>query len=824
MCRPVSGYTVGVIVLVVAMLAGCSPTKFLEEDEYLVKRNRIELIDSASVEGWNAMQIEMGRQVVTQPNGNFLFFAPREFFFLRNEVRQDSTRFNSFVQRIIAEEPAYLDSEDTDQSVARLRAYMLNRGYFNASVSAEVDTTGDHSARVRYVVSPGNAYRYSTVQYSTRNRGINRLLEETRENRILKEGGRVDSRDYDRESLRIVNLLRDNGYANFFANSISPLEADSVGFDVRAELAILPPTDSTTHQTYRVGTVTVFPDVDPLATSTTVSIDTSQSGLRFIFSELEPAVNIETLISNIFIRPGQLYRQSDINKTNLQLNNLGVFRTVSVQQLPSLDDENTIDFSLQLTQRNEWEIGGGAEVNFTDRPAVTSGRLALIGGELSGSLVNNNLRGGAERLSASVSGGVEFNFADIGNTEIQRLNTVELGASVQYGLPRFIDYFGLYRNLNRVKSGEQADGTPDHFINDKFYAALRERATTQLTASVNYVDLLNFYQTSTFSSTFGYEVRPNPTDRYIINHVGLDYLRVRPDSTFAQILETTPFLQNSFSDQVFSAFLFRNISFSRVTASNGARPRWTLLADFEQSGFEVFIANKIRNSAADREDVFQLNSGLDYARYVRGQGSIALTLPLTQRQTFAARGLVGTAVTFGFDRRTQAVPYVRQFFGGGNNSLRGWNARAVGPGSYRDSLALDTRNIANYQQADFQLELNAEFRSFLTNVSTTVIEGAIFIDAGNIWTLREDPTRPGSQFRFTEGEPTETGFVAQPFYKQVAINTGAGLRWDIGYVLLRMDIGVKLRNPYKIDGTYFPSSFAEDGGRISYAIGLNYPF
>ncbi len=811
--------------LAMSTLTSCNSSKYLAPGEYLVDKNKVKLAKGASVDNWRAMQLELANQIVTKPNGNFLFLAPREWFYLRGEQRQDSTRFASFVQRIIAEPPAYLDLQDTEASVNRLRTYMLNRGYFEADVRAEIDTIGKHKVKVEYIIHPQQAYRYKDITYTVPNSAIASLLEKTISKRELREGQRVDSRDYDKEVLRIVSLLRDNGFANFYANSISPLEADSVGHQVNAELAILAPSDTTTHQTYRIGKVTVFPDNDPLATSTTVSIDTSYDGLRFIYSEEALSVKPATLADNIFFRPGDLFTQSDITKTNLQLNNLGVFRFVSIQQVPSADEENEIDFLIQLSQNEEWEIGGGVEASFTDRQAVSGGRLSLIGGELNGTLSNRNLLGGAERLTASLNAGLEFNFAKLGNADVQRLNTVEFGGGIVYQLPRFVDYFGLYRNLNRVQSGERADGSPDHFITDAFYQALTERATTKLSLSASYVDLLNFYTTTTVSSSFGYTVSPNPRDLYTINHVGFDYYTVSADSAFNNILDATPFLRNSLSDQVFTGMLFRSISFTRNTAKAFGGIKWTLLADFEQSGFEIFLANRLSNAFSGSEQVWSLGSGLDYARYVRGVGSAAGILQVGQRQSIAFRGLLGTALTFGFDRRNTAVPYVRQFFGGGNSSLRGWNARAVGPGGYRDSLAIGNNNIAAYQQADFKLEVNAEFRSYLTNISTTVLEGAIFVDAGNIWTLARDETRPGSQFRFTELKNGDGVVINEPFYEQVAINTGVGLRWDISYVLLRLDLGIKLRNPYEINGSHFPRSFGDDGqARVNYAIGLNYPF
>ena len=810
-----------------ALATGCRTARYLEEGEVLVRKVDVRLADGAkgAVEDWTALSVELERQLTTQPNGKFLFVAPREWFYLRGEARGDSTRYRSFVQRIIAEPPAYLSAEDLDASERRLASFMRNRGYFDATARSQVDTTRDHFAKVTYTVTPELPYRYREVRYETENPLIAALLDNTASKRVLQAGRRVDSRDYDREVARIVSLLRDNGFAEFYANSISPLEADSAGRLVDATLRVLPPEVDRTHRTFRVGRITVFPDNDPLATATTVMVDSVSDGLRFIYSDEAMDIDPATLSENIFFRSGQLFDQSAITKTNLQLNNLGVFRFVTIRQEPSPDQDGEIDFYIELSLAERWEIGADVELSFTDRQAVSGGRLNLIGGQVAGSLSNRNLAGGAEVLSLSANAGLEFNLADLGNAEIQRLNTVEFGGVINYGLPRFVDYFGIYRGLNRVKSGLDDEGEVTHVVGDDFYRALVERGRTNLSLAANYTDLLNFYRTTSVSSTFGYEVAPSINTRVTVNHVGLEYFNVTSEPSFEVILAQTPFLQRSLGDQVFSAFLLRNVTVARRSPARRFGGEWTFLFDLEQSGAEVTLANKLRNALSDQTGPFDIGSGLDYARYGRFVTSAVLNRPLGSGRALALRLVGGGAFTYGFLRRERDVPYVRQFFGGGTASLRGWQARAVGPGGYEDLLAINDATLAKYQQANIQLEANLEYRSFLTRVWTSALEGALFVDAGNIWTTAFDPDRPGSQFRLTELRGEDGTVINEPFYDQVAVNAGLGLRLDIGYALFRVDLGFKLRNPYPIGGTHWPGDFGEGNlSRTNWALGLNYPF
>lgn len=836
-CRALSWW----LALTLAM-AGCRSGRYLAEDELLVRDVSVELADDESIDDWRAVRVDLARQVTTQPNGRFLLLAPREYFYLRARDRGDTTRFSGFVERIIAEEPAFYTPEATAQSVERLTNYLRNRGYFDAEVRASVDTVREHAVEVTYEVSPDHAYRYGEIAYVSGDDVIDSLLAATASARALRTGERVDARDYDREVARVVSLLRDNGYAEFYANSIAPLDADSVGRRVNATFAVLPPATGTRHRRVRVGRVTVFPDHDPLATSQTLVVDTSVAGVRFIYEDEALVVEPRPIVDHVYFRPGELYDQAAVTQTNAQLNALGVFGFVTVRQEPSPVDSGAIDFYVELSRTDRWEVGADVEANITDRQAVSGTRLSLVGGQVSGTLSNRNVSGGAERLTLSANAGLEFNLARLGSdTAVQRLNTVEFGGTVAYDLPRFRDYFGVYRGLNRVRSGLDERGDTVHVIPDAFYAALRERATTRLQLSASFVSLLNFYRTITLSGTYGYLVAPRPTDRLLINHVGLEYFQLSPEPAFSDILARTPFLQRSLGDQVFSALLLRNVTWSRnrpgVRGPRGAT--WGFAVDVEQSGFEVFAVNKLRNALTDDDAVFTLGeSGPDYARYGRALGSVSYTRPLALRDALAMRGLSGAALTYGFAKAERDVPYVRQFFSGGTASMRGWQPRALGPGGFRDEEYIRNDSLDNspprYQQGNFKLELNAEYRRFLTNLWTTRLEGALFVDVGNVWTLDTDTTRPGSQFRFSALRNGNGVVINEPFYRQVAVNGGVGLRLDINYVLLRLDVGVKLRNPYPVDvdgpegprdPSYWPSSFATEGlRRLSFALGLDYPF
>ena len=804
-------------------LVSCGGGKLLADDQYLVRKNKLRLAKGAEVENWRGYSGELFAQLSPQPNGRFLFLFRRERFYLRQERKGDSTRYSRFVREVLAEEPAYLDTAEVAESVARVRTFMLNRGYFEAEVAAEIDTTGAHATQVTYVISPGPAYRYDTVRYEVDDPAIAAIVEETRGERALRSGNRVDARDYDREVTRLVATLRNRGFADFYANSIPPLEADSAGRKVNATLRILPPPEEQRYDVYTIGNVTVFPDVDPLATATTVTIDTTYDGLRMIYEADEMRVDPPTFAANVFLRPGDVFDQSAIAKTNLQLNQLGVFRLVNVQQAPRPDSSRVVDLLVQLTPAPRRSFSADPSVNFSDRPA-TGGQLFGVQAALS--YANNNLAGGAERLTLSGDVGLDFSIARLVRDSVRVVNNFEAGGAVGLELPRFVDALGVYRGLNGFNTRRDREGEPEPFLSDAFYEALRNRATTSFNLSARYVDLFDFYRTSTFTGTFGYRLTEGQ-ERYAIDHVGLTYFRLDAGPGFDIVRAAQPILEQSLGNQVFSAFLLRSVSYTRVDPTGPWGGSWTYLVDFEQSGAEVLAVNALANAVSEREGAFAIGRGLDYARYGRLALSVSQSKPIGLKHSVAWRVATGAAVPFGYDRATVDVPYVRQFFGGGANSLRGWNARAVGPGAYQDTTALD-RSLQGgipFQQADFRLETNLELRGPITRIATTQLDYAVFVDAGNIWTLRQDPSRPLSQLSIRERRGESGQLLTEPFWEQVAVNAGFGFRYDIQFVLFRFDVGVKLRNPFEIDGTHWPQDFSSAyPSRFNIGIGLNYPF
>jgi outer membrane protein assembly factor BamA len=258
------------------------------------------------------------------------------------------------------------------------------------------------------------------------------------------------------------------------------------------------------------------------------------------------------------------------------------------------------------------------------------------------------------------------------------------------------------------------------------------------------------------------------------------------------------------------------------------------------AGAEIWAGNELYNAITGNSDTLRLSLGngsnLDFSQYIRTEIDMRRYWQVAPNRSIAARFSFGIARSFGF---TSDVPYVKQFFAGGPVSVRAWAPRGLGPGAYEDPLSRDTRNNTRlYQTGDISLEANLEYRFKIF----WLLNGALFLDAGNVWTIDYDANRCGSQFLISPQEYTdcidEEGNVFtqvnEAFYRQIAVGGGFGLRFDFSYFILRLDLATKLRHSYPFmpdetgatESDYWFRDFREGYSlsKVAFNLGFGYPF
>ena len=670
------------------------------------------------------------------------------------------------------------------------------------------------------ILIQGQQFLIDTVIYSSRDSNIAEMLIQNRERSLLKQGKPLDGSTFELEKERISNMLRNRGYAYFYSNFIPALEADTtvVSKKVQVYLNVLPPPQDSVHKKYRVGEIRVFPNFDPTIDTSSYR-DTIIQDLMFVDTSFVFPIKPSTIANNIYLKSGATYNEEAFVQTNKNLSGLGIFSFVRIRFEPNEDRPDELDFRIELTPVPKIEVGIDFELNYTNRSTSTT-NANLLGISARPYFQNKNLFGGAEQLISNLSAGVEVNPNSSGS---RFWNTIDLNLQSNLYLSKFTDYLGIWRKLNRFKTGKESK-----LVSDNFYNSLSQSASTRLTASYNFLFLLDFYRYNFLNISYGYDFQKNSNHRYLINHLAIDYLRPTIEPDFQTILDANQFLENSFGEQLFVSLLFRDFNYVKRSRTSRSGESHFVGFSAEVAGAEIWAGNKIYNTIANKEDTLSLGS-IDFSQYVKLELGLRYYRQTASQATFATRFNFGIARPFGF---TTNVPYVKQFFVGGPNSIRAWAARGLGPGSHTDSLTFNNNNrLLFYQTGDLKLEFNLEYRF---NIYWR-LKGALFLDAGNIWTIAKDPDRIGSQFLLSrkpeEIDPNFPG-SGEPFYRQIAVGGGFGFRFDFTYFIFRIDLGLQLRNPFprlNADYSYRERDFWNPirGTKLSdfnLNIGLGYPF
>ncbi|NJL74512.1 MAG: BamA/TamA family outer membrane protein [Saprospiraceae bacterium] len=794
----------------------------MQDRPLLLLSNKVNINSEEKIPNKEFLNYQLTTLYKQTPNHNFLFI-PREAIYAT--VQDTSGRVKRWLKFKLGEVPVIYDAKKSEETVASMRNFMISRGYYEAKVEVEDRTTRSNKGKkVIYHVVPQQQYTVDTLIFVSRDSVIEAILKKTAASSFLKKGepGSLDL--YNKEVGRILNYLRNNGYATFNGSYIAPLKADSSDYKLTLRLEILLSKDNALHKRYRTGNIEVFPAYEPLDSliilkegfvppyipdSNYVHLkDTTIQGVRFFLPNWSSNVKPQTLRNEIALKSGEYFNQSDEILTNNNISSLGLFRFISIKsEIDSLQD-SIIHYKIYLTRNERFEFGANIEGSYSDQTVSQTKRLNLIGASGSISLQIRNALKGAETLSNSLSAGVEFDIPD-------SLNTIDFRVQEQLNIPRFVDYLGFWKLFQKKNDPEN------------LYEFFKLRASTRVNLAYNYTDRAQFYSYQSLNASFGYNTQLGSKHSVSLNHAGIDYFLPSLDqgTSFDTLVNRNPFLTNSFGNQFFTGFLVRDINYFYNYRTNRYGRGYYGNVKLEFSGAEVEALNALYNSFALIPKTFTLGN-IDFSRFIKLDMEGRFYKTFAPHHALVFRLSTGLGVPFG---RSEEVPYVKQFYVGGPNSIRAFRAREPGPGShctptlFAELCGTDTSalNTPFYQTGNIKLEANVEYRFGLVKVFNYVIEGALFLDAGNVWTSSLDSTRVGSQFLWNAAKDEQGEVINPAFYQQLAIGTGFGLRLDFSYFLLRFDMGYPLRTPYQNVNPWANQLKASD---INYNLAIGYPF
>ena len=705
---------------------------------------------------------------------------------------QEVTKY--FIRRVFTRPPVY-DSAASGQSARNMQASMLHIGYYHSTATYTADTIHQDNkikVHVHYVVNVGPPTIIDTVRYILRKPDLQALAIQNIDQSPLKKETPVTKAAVIGEVGRLVDLYRNNGYYKLSTEEIkvrgdtSTAALTTISDDIFEQLRLLAeaqrakdspriklavvlnqPSDSSKIRKYYIGNIYILPDYLPGDTITDPSLttvymkgkgkqscDTCVS--NYILKFHKRLFRTGYVVRNMYIRKGDLYNQDNYFQTLNSFTKAGLWQSVNIQVIEPKDSSDKLDLVVQLIPGKKYgfeaalEASYSATSNSNNATAATAGNLLGVSGNLS--ILNRNVHREGIRMTNAVRAGVELNLRADSTNRKNILNSNELSYSNSIVIPRFIYPFNVLNSKRNI--------TSETFFNTNF----------------SYIKRFSLFDLQSVSFSQGIDwtkkaIRPKrPNRHFVLNPFRFEFSRLfNKTAAFDSTLAANPFLRYSFNTALVADVLIPSVRYSFVHVNPKFPNRqYSFTANFDESGlllgFTPLLRNYLRNYVkADVEYVF---------------------LTTHKKSELVTRVFAGVGVPL---RKDTTLPFFKQYFGGGSNSMRAWPIRGIGRGS-QPLAPFGNSSSFNDRTGDIQLEGNIEYRYNIASLipNSLLLKGALFMDVGNVWNFKNSNPNGG---------PDSAQFKFKNLYKELGVALGTGFRFDFNYFVLRFDVGFRVKRP-----------------------------
>lgn len=655
----------------------------------------------------------------------------------------------------IGTEPAIFDEEKTLSTERAMLRTLSAQGYLYAKVSHVVNSK-KRKATVTYLVDRGLPKTLVSVKYLIEDPSLDSLIISYRSESALKKDALLDRNQLDDERTRLTDLLRDHGYWDFNKDDISFI-ADTLQGEQEVDLTVLV---SRLHEKYvfnKVHFVTDFNILNNGSDTITSNFREIAEGYDITYEGDKCYLKDHTLVGSCHIIPGKTYSEASVKQTYSAFSRLHLLKFTNIRLEPT--DDYRLDAYIYTSPMNP------KSVQFELDGTNTSGDLGFAGAL---SFQHRNLFRGSETYSLSLKGG--------------------------------------YESLSGNVAGLVNDNYSEYSISNTLDIP-NKKSTTSVNLSFSYQTRPEYTR---FISNVGYSLKwqngSRQRHKFDVLDISYVYLPKRSESFIDIIEQAGPISYSSYSSHLIMSmgynFYLTNSNLFASQRPNDARDIWSLRLSAEIAGNALWAISKIAHLKKDKNGNYNV-VGLPFEQYARMDIDWTYSQYLTDRSRVAYHLAGGIAIPYG---NSKTVPFEKRYYSGGANSVRGWSVRTLGPGTYFNSNSTSRLDYFN-QCGDVRFDASVELRSKLF----WKIEFATFLDAGNVWTLKDYKSQPG-------------GRLSEDFYKQIALSTGLGLRMITSFVVLRLDMGIKTYNPY-LDGRdawTIRRPFKSENRVVHFAVG--YPF
>jgi outer membrane protein assembly factor BamA len=733
--------------------------------------------NSFTIDNRRVNKDELSSYVVQKPNRRTLFFRTGAWIYLKTENSQ--RRFPSWLRETFGEAPVYYDSLATEGSREQFRIYLNDRGFYSPTITSHTHTRGrrNNKVRVRYTISTGNQYMIRYINYAVPDSNLLALIKQRRANApaALTAPMVLDMQLLQNEQQRIARRITSAGYFGFTADNVFFAADTSRGYnDVHLEVSIRPNSADAQglYRKYRIGNVFVFPDFNPSDAFATPHYDTLRLRDSVYFLSHNPRFLRPVVIDRInTIHPGDWYSSMTVDRMQRQLSQFKLFKlstiTFAETQKPDSTRYGEVDCRIQLSPFAVQSLG--MEIEGTTTSGDWGAGITLNYG-------HKNIFRGAENfyIRTRTMGG---NNRALRNPDGRNpfFNTYELGLEVGLEIPNF---------LSPIKPKMDTRYTP----------------FTTIRAAYNINKTVDFTR-PTSQISFGYKWNADRYTQHLLNPIDISYINYSNESQrFLDFLNNKSYYKYSFED-----YLIYNSNYSYTyfnkPLGNSVRNYKYFKFYVEPAGNIMATIFKLANAPTNESGSYEM-FGTKFAQYVKFEGDYRFFQPFSQTVMNVYRMYAGVAIPYG---NSEGLPSVKKFYAGGASSMRAWASRTLGPGAFND-----TTETLKYYLGDVKLEANFETRFPMF----WIFNGAFFVDAGNIWSWHNS-SMDGAEF------------FAKSFFKQIAIGTGFGLRMDLSFLLLRFDLGLKVKEPFTVPGahtSFIWGSRPLTGNDWNLTFAIGYPF
>lgn len=724
--------------LAVLVLQGCNIVKNIEPGQKLLVKNELKTRSLTPQQ-----KDELEALIKQKPNTRILGMRLYTWFYISGNRGKQDARIRRFFRRV-GEAPAILDSGFVVNTQKQMKQYMFNKGYYNADVQAQINPLRFNSrkASVTYTVLPNEPYRISLLYYNIPDSELAVLIYSDTSKRLLETGQNYDLNNLVREKNRINDILRNNGYFYFSRDFINyDVDSNNSNNSVKISLNVRNP-GQRRHMRFRIQQVRAeLNDEEEF----NPKIDTiSFRGVTYVYKGYY--VKPEVMERMIDIRAGDLYNQARVQASYTRLLDMQLFRFVNISfETVDNDTSGLINCVLRMSPHLSNE--------FVEEPQ-------LITSDQNSALTNRNFR----------------NYGVANNLIFRNKNTFRRGEILQLTWRAALEIQPTNTNGGRYFSSEQsitASLIQPRLLGFRSLEGRKNasRNKTSFNLAFTYETNIDFVR-RLLTGSYNYQQRRN-LFTYSFTPVEISFIQTNPTPTFSSYLDT---LQDIFLRNLFSNNMIVNNRFTIIYSNqqkHRGRSYWYIISDAaELAGNALYALHKLTGENIDTTLGGHRFLGLNYYQYFRSTIDMRYNTIFTENTSLVCRAYVGLGLPFGNSR---IMPFERRFFMGGANDLRAWRPRILGPGGFAN-----TSGTQIDRSGEIKLEANIEYRFDLLD---PYLESAVFVDAGNIWLTRKDPSFPNGEFNFSR------------FTQEVAMNAGLGFRLNFSFFIFRLDGALPLRDP-----------------------------